>query len=147
MIGCMQVAGGCLRRLGAKVMGFHCAKLQIVPRISGLDGAAILHVRLGVPLIGSCVKRLGLMPVGLFFSQNKHILPRDLLFFRICGFFCPLSICTFVAALQGGEKMGYFRNTNPNRKHFIPTAALKLVCQTSWQGILTRLAQSAHVFR
>lgn len=85
----MQVAGGCLRRLGAKVMGFHCAKLQIVPRISGLDGAAILHVRLGVPLIGSCVKRLGLMPVGLFFSQNKHILPRDLLFSGFVGSFVP----------------------------------------------------------
>lgn len=72
MIGCMRAGGGCLRHLGAKVMGFHCAKLQIVPRFIGLDGAAILYECLGMPLIGSCVERHSLMPVGLFFAQNKH---------------------------------------------------------------------------
>lgn len=111
-----------------QVMGFHSAKLQTVPWIIGLDGAAILRVCLGVLLIGSCVKRHSLLPVGLFYScsQNNDVLPRDFIFFRMCGFFCPLSICVFIAALLGREKIGYFRTTNPNQKHSVPTAALKL---------------------
>lgn len=45
MIGCRQVGGGSLRGLGAQVMGFHCAKLQIVPWIIGLDRAASYSAR------------------------------------------------------------------------------------------------------
>lgn len=87
MIGCRQVGGGSLRGLGAQAMGFHCAKLQIVPWNIGLDRAASYSAR--VPLIGSCVKRRSLLPVGLFFAQNKHIWPRDLIFTGFVGSFVP----------------------------------------------------------
>ena len=38
-------------------------------------------------------------------------------FYRICRFFCALSICIFIAALLGREKTGYFKNKNSNQKY------------------------------
>jgi hypothetical protein len=97
--------------------------------ITWLNRAALLKESQDAPLIDSLWKGKAKCCFILFLriTTSCHAIS----FYRICRFFCSLSICIFTAALLGWEKRGYFRKIKLRLKTLPPSCSseIRSVCQ------------------